>query len=84
MERFVTKFEEVLSEVSKEDRDMVGLDARSYMNMVGGCRPSDAARSSVRAYKNGTLTRETFCMARMHTKFYPNWKCNCGKHGENR
>ncbi len=57
--RPLSPFSQVLLAIPEADRDWVTLDALRMMNMVGG-RPSDCARSSVRAYENGSLTYEKF------------------------
>lgn len=57
--RPLSAFDEVLLAVPAEDRGWVGLEAHYLWNMGGG-RPSDAARSAVRAYQSGRLTYESF------------------------
>ena len=52
-------FEQVLSEVPESDRSWVSLEAMRMWNCTGG-RPSDAARSTVAAYRRGALTYEKF------------------------
>lgn len=55
----LSPFSQVLLAIPEKDRDWVTLDALRMMNMAGG-RPSDCARSSVRAYQDGRLTYEKF------------------------
>lgn len=55
----LSPFHQVLLAVPEADRDWVTLDAHRMMNMTGG-RPSDCARSSVRAYQDGRLTYASF------------------------
>ena len=53
------------SGISEEHWPLLRADARRMSNMTADAgRPSDAMRSSVRAFKNGTLTQETFDAAR--------------------
>lgn len=49
------------------DEALLGLETNCYLNMVGGQRPSDAARSVARWYLTDPAKfREDFAAARSH------------------
>jgi hypothetical protein len=66
-------FEKIIEEgVPAEDRAIVALEAHAAMNMTSDAgRPSDAARSAVRAYQaDPEAFRRTFKLARERSPYY--------------
>ena len=76
----LSRWEQILSTVPEADRRFVAAEASAHLNMVSGCRPSDAAQRAVEAYTRGTLTRRNFCASRISSPFYPGFVCVCGGH----
>lgn len=71
--RTVTASDRVLidSDIPEERWPLIRADAHRMLNMARDAgRPSDAMRSSVRAFKAGTLTDESFAATRP-SGFYP-------------